>query len=392
MLGSGSINDLKKGNLLPDVTLKSNKYYVNDSGDLAAQVDGDMEPGDLSDEVTTKLARKKKKKKSKKRKTRRETELVNLRGSNDEESEASTQKVAPGNKTAQAKNASQLSKSVTNLRDLEQKVGGRQFSFLDSNYNSLVAQIVEEQLGAAADNVSVKNNPLSAHPGVRTSVAEKSVKSFKDNQSMRSMRSTKTIMTSKNRQVKNLDGNTIPVSPTRLPVVGLEKPQQPEREKVMEAVKMLDADLGTEQLVKNILEYLKEQDEEAIEWPVDAVFNPQLKKSLSYSKMINELNHREPRQYSLTHQVEPIPICGSTTGCHCSLKRCRKSTVKQLGPGINLYLKMLKFFASLFLVFALMSIPTYLIYYNNNNLDARSPWPDQLQMLSLGTMSQHKRV
>jgi len=43
---------------------------------------------------------------------------------------------------------------------------------------------------------------------------------------------------------------------------------------------------------------LIEEDGDKLEWPEDANHNPNIKQSLSYSKMINEINHREPRGIS----------------------------------------------------------------------------------------------
>jgi len=81
--------------------------------------------------------------------------------------------------------------------------------------------------------------------------------------------------------------------------------------------------------------------------------------------MINEINHREPRGISEAGIVAPIPVLKSKSGWHSEDKARRKSNLEVLGPGVNLYLKMLKYFACLFFVFALMSIPSYMIYFNS---------------------------
>ena len=52
------------------------------------------------------------------------------------------------------------------------------------------------------------------------------------------------------------------------------------------------------------------------DWPIDAEHNPDITKSLSYSKMINEINHREPRAYTSAGQITTVSVCGSGTGRH----------------------------------------------------------------------------
>jgi hypothetical protein len=77
--------------------------------------------------------------------------------------------------------------------------------------------------------------------------------------------------------------------------VGLKKPDVRKLNKVEEAVMKLNQDVGTEKMIKKILGFLEKQQKKQAEWPVDALFNKKIKESLSYSKMINEINHKEPR-------------------------------------------------------------------------------------------------
>jgi hypothetical protein len=80
-----------------------------------------------------------------------------------------------------------------------------------------------------------------------------------------------------------------------LPVVGLKKPEKKKLNEVEEAVSKLNQDVGTEKMIKNILRFLEKQQKKEAKWPIDAMFNKKIKESLSYSKMINEINHRKPR-------------------------------------------------------------------------------------------------
>lgn len=78
--------------------------------------------------------------------------------------------------------------------------------------------------------------------------------------------------------------------------------------------------------------------------------------------MQNEINHREPRGFSLAGTIEPHPLFSSKTGCHCGSRKWRQSELEQLGPGISLYFKMLKYFGLIFSLFFLLSLPSILVY------------------------------
>lgn len=81
--------------------------------------------------------------------------------------------------------------------------------------------------------------------------------------------------------------------------------------------------------------------------------------------MINEINHREARILDkLSGKLMPIPICGSSVGWHSSKRSMRQGDLGLLGPGINLYFKMLKYFSCLFFLFFLLSLPAIIIFAN----------------------------
>jgi len=81
---------------------------------------------------------------------------------------------------------------------------------------------------------------------------------------------------------------------------------------------MLKSVLATEVLIDKILEMINETDYEKEEWPLDSYPNGHLIKNLSYTKMINEINHREPRGFSSTDTVERFPFIKSNVGWHSS--------------------------------------------------------------------------
>ena len=125
---------------------------------------------------------------------------------------------------------------------------------------------------------------------------------------------------------------------------------------------MLKKTLGTENLVDKILNMVKTDADDLTDWPNDAFENPKLRESLSYTKMLNEVNHREPREIDSSGSISQLKVCGSSTGWFSTWKKCRKSDTEQLGLGINLYLLTLKYFACLFLLCLLLSIPSLMIY------------------------------
>lgn len=78
--------------------------------------------------------------------------------------------------------------------------------------------------------------------------------------------------------------------------------------------------------------------------------------------MINEVNHKEPRLIKPSQEIDKYPIWASSVGMHSTYKKWRATDLEILGPGILLYLKMLKYWGVLFLLFFLISIPSISIY------------------------------
>ena len=80
----------------------------------------------------------------------------------------------------------------------------------------------------------------------------------------------------------------------------------------------------TEKLVNRLLDYFNDTEgpQDVGEWPVDAHFNIDLKKNLSYSKMINVINHTAPRNFNEDGIIQQIPM-SIKTGRHSSSKDAR---------------------------------------------------------------------
>ena len=122
----------------------------------------------------------------------------------------------------------------------------------------------------------------------------------------------------------------------------------------------------TQTLVEKLSEAVDTGEDDIGDWAQDCEPLKRLANNLSYSKMKNELDKREPRMRSGDGKLVPVSICGSGFGCHCGYKRWRRTDLAQLGAGINLYFKMLKYFGCLFFLFFILSIPSVLIYTSGN--------------------------
>lgn len=183
-----------------------------------------------------------------------------------------------------------------------------------------------------------------------------------DAKSVRSTKTGKTMFTTKSKYaaagVKLVSTqNLAPVGMSRLNVPPA--PVGPQKQSRYNA--MIKSVLGTENLIEKILEIF-EQQEDQVQWPADAEPNPLIEQTLSYTKMINEINHLEPRAFTNTGLIQQYPLGKSRTGWHSTDKRWRRSDLEQLGIGVNLYFKMLKYFSLLFLLFFVLSIPSMVIY------------------------------
>ena len=95
-------------------------------------------------------------------------------------------------------------------------------------------------------------------------------------------------------------------------------------------------------LIDGILEAFPQEEELGVKWERDCVYNPMIKENLSYSKMIHEVNKLEPRKVLPNNVREQFGLCNNS-GRHSSNYESRKSEYSDLGVGINLYLKMLKY-------------------------------------------------
>lgn len=114
------------------------------------------------------------------------------------------------------------------------------------------------------------------------------------------------------------------------------------------------------------------------EWPKDAAGGKLSHKKMVYEKNLRhcrviEENNRETytedgRKVQVTEsQYKPMSCCKLKTGWFCCCKNWRQSELGQeLGLGMSIYFKQLKSMALMFLIFTLLSLPSFLLFYNGN--------------------------
>ena len=84
-----------------------------------------------------------------------------------------------------------------------------------------------------------------------------------------------------------------------------------------------------------------------------------------------------------------IPICKSRTGWHCCCRGCRKSDLSDLGVGVTVYFKMLKYLMLLFLWFTILSIPAMIFYESGDQVKTEKlSLKNILSSFSLGNIGQ----
>lgn len=150
--------------------------------------------------------------------------------------------------------------------------------------------------------------------------------------------------------------------------------------------------MGTELLIDNIIEAFPKEEELGVKWERDCVHNPMVKENLSYSKMMHEVNKLEPRKVLPNNVRAPYGLC-MNAGRHSSKYESRKSEFNDLGVGINLYFKMLKYLQCLFLVMLLISLPSLTFYCSGSMFDTeKMAIPRWLGYLSLGNINTYKTI
>jgi hypothetical protein len=108
--------------------------------------------------------------------------------------------------------------------------------------------------------------------------------------------------------------------------------------------------------------------------------------------MKNEINHREPRAITEAGTIEPHDLCSTSFGWHSTSSSWRAvdNTIEILGPGVILYLRMLKYFACWFFVFFLISLPSFILFWQGSGLEGYTGAHYWFARGSLGNLDKHK--
>jgi len=114
--------------------------------------------------------------------------------------------------------------------------------------------------------------------------------------------------------------------------------------------------------------------------------------NLSYSKMISTVYHKSPRTFDEQGIIMKVPLC-TKAGSHSDSRHKRRSNLNQLGTGVTLYLKMLKYFSWYFCAFTILSFPTMWIYIGGDAFDTKEISPVQfLSLATLGNLNNFQKI
>ena len=105
-------------------------------------------------------------------------------------------------------------------------------------------------------------------------------------------------------------------------------------------------------------------DEDLDQWNMmDTEMDAESSDHISYMKMMNEMLRCEARYIDEYGKNVLYSIWDSKMGMHSTNKADRKSDLEQLGPGIILYFKMLKYFHWIFFLLTLISVTSLILFY-----------------------------
>jgi hypothetical protein len=129
--------------------------------------------------------------------------------------------------------------------------------------------------------------------------------------------------------------------------------------------------IGTETMIEKVLA-LPEMDTDPWDdlgnWPADANVYKGMK--LSETKMISEVDDREPRISAGNGNQINLSLLAHHTGWHSADRATRKSDIFELGEGNMLYFKFLKYWMSIFVVMTILSLPAIFLYSEQKAYDS----------------------
>ena len=142
--------------------------------------------------------------------------------------------------------------------------------------------------------------------------------------------------------------------------------------KIQDSIVMIKNDkvVPSELVIEKMLMFNHQDDEDIEVWNMlDNDFEEGQDDRVSYAKMMNEMLHREARYIDDKGQNRLYSVWGAKLGRHSTNQKARQSDLTQLGPGILLYFRMLKFFQCMLFAFVLISIPTIMIFANGKGYE-----------------------
>lgn len=112
---------------------------------------------------------------------------------------------------------------------------------------------------------------------------------------------------------------------------------------------------------------------------------------LSYSRMVHRVALKHPMRQEGQERTN-YPICATHTGWYCLCKSWRKAEIRELGIGMSIYFKFLKYFMFVFLLMTALSIPSLYIYYHGDQVGdfTQLTLKQKLSAFSLGNIGQRK--
>eukprot|EP00347_Sterkiella_histriomuscorum_P006063 403354206 len=118
---------------------------------------------------------------------------------------------------------------------------------------------------------------------------------------------------------------------------------------------------------------------------------------LDLQKLREFIDEKHPRKVIYKDGVksyEPHPWFSTNIGWHCCIKKLRDNDIKQYGVGVVLYFKFQKYFAFLFFLMTLLSLPNFLIYAEGGSFQKNQKENEQsssirsyLSIMSMGNMA-----
>lgn len=129
--------------------------------------------------------------------------------------------------------------------------------------------------------------------------------------------------------------------------------------------------IGTETMIEKVLA-LPEMDTDPWDdlgnWPADANVYKGMK--LSETKMINEVDDREPRISAGNGNMINLSMLAHHTGWHSTDRETRKTDINELGEGNMLYFKFLKYWMGIFAFVTIISLPAICLYTDQYAYDS----------------------